>query len=88
VEFIKELFKDESWDMLVLDEINIAMRDGFLEEEEVLSLLKAKPEKLELVLTGRGATEGIIKEADLVSEIREVKHPYSQGVEGREGIEY
>jgi cob(I)alamin adenosyltransferase len=88
VEFIKELFKDESWDMLVLDEINIATRDGFLKEEEVLSLLKAKPEQLELVLTGRGATEGIIKEADLVSEVREVKHPYNQGVQGREGIEY
>ena len=88
VESIKELFKDESWDMLVLDEINIATRDGFLKEEEVLSLLKAKPEKSELILTGRGATEGIIKQADLVSEVRELKHPYNQGVQGREGIEY
>jgi cob(I)alamin adenosyltransferase len=88
LEFIKELFQDPSWDMLVLDEINIAVRDGFLKEEDVLSLLNAKPEKLELVLTGRGVTEKIIEKADLVSEVREVKHPYSQGIKSREGIEY
>jgi len=88
VDFIKELFQDESWDMLVLDEMNIAVRDGFLKEKEVFSLLEAKPERLELILTGRGATERIIKKADLVSEIKEVKHPYDQGIKGREGIEY
>jgi cob(I)alamin adenosyltransferase len=88
LEFIKELFQDPSWDMLILDEINIAVRDGFLKEEEVLSLLDAKPEELELVLTGRGVTEKIMEKADLVSEVKEVKHPYSQGVKSREGIEY
>jgi cob(I)alamin adenosyltransferase len=88
LEFIKGLFQDPSWDMLVLDEINIALRDGFLREEDVLSLLEMKPEKLELVLTGRGVPEKIIEKADLVSEIREVKHPYSQGVKSRKGIEY
>ena len=88
IEFVKELFHDQSWDMLVLDEIDIAVRDGFLREEEVLSLLEAKPEKLELVLTGRGATEKIIEKADLVSEIKEIKHPYEQGIGSREGIEY
>jgi cob(I)alamin adenosyltransferase len=88
LEFIKELFRDISWDMLVLDEINIAVRDGFLKEEEVLSLLETKPEKLDLVLTGRGVTEKIMEKADLVSEVREVKHPYSQGIKSRQGIEY
>ena len=88
LEFIKELFQDPSWDMLILDEINIAVRDGFLKEEDVLSLLQMKPEKLELVLTGRGVTENIIEKADLVSEIKEVKHPYSQGIKARKGIEY
>jgi cob(I)alamin adenosyltransferase len=86
--FIKELFRDPSWDMVILDEINIAVRDGFLREEDVLSLMGAKPEKLELVLTGRGVTEKIVEKADLVSEVKEVKHPYSQGVRSREGIEY
>lgn len=88
IEFIKELFQNSSWDMLVLDEINIALRDGFLEEEEVLSLLELKPEKLELILTGRGATEEIIRQAALVSEVKKVKHPYDQGIRRREGIEY
>jgi cob(I)alamin adenosyltransferase len=88
LEFIKELFQDPSWDMLVLDEINIAMRDGFLKEDDVLSLLQMKPEKLELVLTGRGVGQRIIEKADLVSEIREVKHPYSRGIKSRKGIEY
>ena len=88
VELIKELFQDESWDMLVLDEINITVRDGFLKEGEVLSLLDAKPEKLELILTGRGATEKVLDKADLVSEIKEVKHPYEQGIGSRKGIEY
>lgn len=88
VEFIKGLFQDPSWDMLVLDEINIAVRDGFLKEEDVLSLMEAKPEKLELVLTGRGVTDKIIEKADLVSEVKEVKHPYSQGVKSRKGVEY
>jgi cob(I)alamin adenosyltransferase len=86
--FIEELFQDKSWDMLALDEINITIRDGFLKEEEVLPLLEAKPQKLELILTGRGATEGIIKKADLVSEVKKVKHPYDQGMQSREGIEY
>ncbi len=88
VEFIKELFADETWDMLILDEINITLRDGFLREGEVLALLEAKPGKLELILTGRGATEKIIQKADLVSKIKKIKHPYDQGVQGREGIEY
>jgi len=88
LEFIKELYQDPSWDMLILDEINIAVRDGFLKEEEVLSLLETKPEKLELVLTGQGVTEKIMEKADLVSEVREVKHPYSQGIKSRQGIEY
>lgn len=85
---VKRLFQDPSWDMLVLDEINIAVRDAFIKEEEVLSLLEDKPEKLEVVLTGRGATQRIMEKADLVSEVREVRHPYRKGIKSREGIEY
>ena len=88
LEFIKDLFQDPSWDMLILDEINIAVRDGFVKEQDVLSLMEAKPEELELVLTGRGATEKIVEKADLVSEVSEVKHPYSRGIKSRKGIEY
>jgi len=88
LEFIKGLFADGTWDVLVLDEINIALRDGFLKEEEVLALLEMKPQKLELMLTGRGATKGIIDRADLVSEVKKIKHPYDRGVQEREGVEY
>jgi len=88
LDFIRQLFQDPSWDMLILDEINIAVRDGFLGEKDVLALLEAKPAKLELVLTGRAVTEKIMEKADLVSEVREVKHPYRQGIKSRAGIEY
>jgi cob(I)alamin adenosyltransferase len=59
-----------------------------LKEEEVMEILDNKPKDLELVLTGRGAPKGIIDRADLVSEIKEVKHPYKRGIERRKGIEY
>lgn len=88
LECIKELLLDPSWDMLVLDELNIALRDGFVNEDEVISLLDAKPQRLELVLTGRGVPQRILDRADLVSEVMEIKHPYSQGIQSREGIEY
>jgi cob(I)alamin adenosyltransferase len=86
--FIKKVYKQNKYDILILDEINISLRDGFLKEEEVLGILDSKPEGLELVLTGRGAPEKIIKRADLVSEIKNIKHPFDKGIKGREGIEY
>lgn len=88
LKFIKTAYKKNKYDLLILDEINISLRDKFLKEKEVRELLKIKPKKLELVLTGRGATKAIIQEADLVSEIKEVKHPYNLGFLGRKGIEY
>jgi len=88
LEFIKKLYSENKYDLLILDEINICMRDGFLKEEEVLDILKAKPEGLELVLTGRGAPCVIIESADLISEINAIKHPYDFGIQRRRGIEY
>ncbi|MDI6782076.1 MAG: cob(I)yrinic acid a,c-diamide adenosyltransferase [bacterium] len=88
LQFIKSVYQEDRYDLLILDEINISMRDGFLKEEEVLEILKAKPDGLELVLTGRGATQGIIDCADMVSEIKAVKHPYDMGIQHRKGIEY
>ena len=88
VNFIKKLFIKDKQDMIILDEIIISIRDGFLKEKDVLELIKEKPKKLELVLTGRGATKKMIAKADLVSFIKEVKHPYKKGIQAREGIEY
>jgi cob(I)alamin adenosyltransferase len=88
LDFIKELYRQNKYDLLILDEINISLRDGFLKIEEVIPLLTAKPAGLELVLTGRSALPELIKLADLVSNIQKIKHPYDKGVKLRKGIEY
>ena len=75
-------------DMLILDEINICVRDGYLKESDVLKIIQEKPKNLELVLTGRGAAKKIIAQAELVSFIKEEKHPYKKGIAARKGIEY
>jgi len=84
---IKEIFQ-KRYNMIILDEILIALADGFLKEREILDLLENKPESLEIILTGRGATKKIIEKANLVTEMRKIKHPFNRGVKGREGIEY
>ncbi|MDI6751861.1 MAG: cob(I)yrinic acid a,c-diamide adenosyltransferase [bacterium] len=88
LEFIKKLYGENKYDLLILDEINISIRDGFLKEKEVLEIMEIKPEGLELVLTGRGATQKITEKAELVSRIEEIKHPYNTCIERRKGIEY
>ncbi|MFH0796514.1 MAG: cob(I)yrinic acid a,c-diamide adenosyltransferase [Candidatus Omnitrophota bacterium] len=88
MEFIRKIYREKKYDILILDEVLVSLRDGFLEEKEVLDILDLKPKDLELVLTGRGATKKIVKKADLVSEIKKVKHPYDSGIKGRKGIEY
>ena len=76
------------YDLVILDEINIAVKIGLLETEDVIDIIRKKPRNVELVLTGRGCPSSIIKMADLVTEMREVKHPYRRGIVGRRGIEY
>ncbi|MBU1044803.1 MAG: cob(I)yrinic acid a,c-diamide adenosyltransferase [Candidatus Omnitrophica bacterium] len=88
LKFIEKIFKDNLYDLLIIDELNICVRDGFLPEKDVLKLMAEKPDNLELVLTGRGATKKMIKKADLVSFIKEIKHPFNQGIKARKGIEY
>ncbi|MBM3254353.1 MAG: cob(I)yrinic acid a,c-diamide adenosyltransferase [Candidatus Omnitrophica bacterium] len=83
----KEIFKKD-YDLLVLDEINIALRDGYIKENKLLDLLNSKPKSLSLILTGRGMIDKIIEKADLVSEIKKIKHPFDRGLKGRRGIEF
>jgi cob(I)alamin adenosyltransferase len=75
-------------DLLILDEINVALDYGLLKLEDVVGLVKTKPCDMELVLTGRNATKELLDLADLVTEMREVKHPYRKGVKARRGVEY
>ena len=74
--------------IVVLDEINVALYFALLTTADVLALIDRKPERVELVLTGRRVPEAILARADYVTEMREVRHPYSAGVQAREGIEF
>ena len=85
---MKKLIQNEHFDMLIMDEILISTRDGFLEENKLIEFIKSKPQTLELVMTGRGASEELIELADYVSYIENVKHPFAQGIASRKGIEY
>jgi len=76
------------YDLVVLDEINVVMHLKMISVDEVLKLMKNKPKHVELILTGRNAPAPIIEAADLVTEMKEIKHPYSTGVPPRKGIEY
>ncbi|MDD5436533.1 MAG: cob(I)yrinic acid a,c-diamide adenosyltransferase [Candidatus Omnitrophica bacterium] len=76
------------YDLVVLDEINVAMKFGLVSVRSVMGIIKHKPKSVELVLTGRGCPPSIKNIADLVTEMREVKHPYRQGIAGRKGVEY
>lgn len=76
------------YDLVIMDEANVAMDYGMLPRSGVIELLKQKPAWVDVVITGRGAPREIVDLADLVSEVKEIKHHYRQGIEAREGIEY
>lgn len=84
---VLQVVRGGKYDMVILDEINIAVLYGMVTVEELLSLIRDKPTHIELVLTGRYAHPKITMAADLVTEMREVKHYYHQGVMARVGIE-
>jgi len=77
-----------SWDVLILDEINNAVKLGLLKIKDVVELVRNKPEKLHLILTGRDAHPDIIALADMVTEMRCVKHPYDGGIPAQKGIDF
>ena len=84
----KKVIQNGEADVVVLDEINIALDLNMIDEKDVIETIKNKPENVEIVMTGRNAHKSVIDVADLVSEIKEVKHYYNKGVMAREGIEY
>ena len=73
---------------MILDEINYAINLGLLDVEEIIKLIKEKPDELDLVLTGNHAKEEIIELADLVTEMKEVKHPFKSGIKAKKGIDF
>lgn len=89
LKIVKEIFASpEKTAILILDEINPALNLGIVKLSEVLAILRSKPEKMELILTGRNAHKEVIALADLVTEMKPVKHYFDQGLSARKGIEY
>jgi len=84
---IAEIIKKGEHDLVVIDEGNVAVKYGIISEQQLLDLFDMKPDHVEIVVTGRGATETVIARADLVIEMKEIKHYFKQGVEARVGIE-
>ncbi len=84
----REAILSGAWDMVVLDEINYAIGYGMLDAAKVAETLKARPEMVHVILTGRNAHPSLVEIADTVTEMRQVKHAYETGVLAQRGIEY
>ena len=87
-EFGKSEALSGKWDLVIFDEINYVITYDYLEVEKVVDFLKNKPRELHVILTGRDAHEKIIEAADLVTEMREIKHPFKKGIKAQKGIEF
>ena len=87
-EAAKARIMDPEWRMVVCDELNIALRYDYLSLDEVLAVLRNKPEDTHVVITGRNAPDGLIEVADLVTEMELIKHPFRSGVKAQAGVEF
>ncbi|MDR2676804.1 MAG: cob(I)yrinic acid a,c-diamide adenosyltransferase [Endomicrobium sp.] len=86
---LKELAsKPKKYDLIVLEEFNIALRDRFILEDEFINIVKQLSQKSNIIVSGRGAPNALIKIADLVTEMKEIKHPYKVGTKATKGIEF
>ena len=85
---MRKIIQKGKYNMVIMDEVNIALYYKLIDIEDLLEIIKNKPEHVELVLTGRYAPQELIDKADLVTEMKEIKHYYRKGIEARKGIEY
>ncbi|MDV3103850.1 cob(I)yrinic acid a,c-diamide adenosyltransferase [Thermococcus waiotapuensis] len=88
LERAKEIVSSGEWDLVILDEICVALGFGMIEAEEVKKLIENRARNTELVLTGRYCPEELFELADYVTEMREIKHPYQRGIMARRGVEF
>jgi len=88
LEDMRKIIQNGNHDVVIMDEVNIALYYKLFEVDELIELMKSKPDHVELILTGRYAPQEIIDIADLVTEMKEVKHYYQAGTQAREGIEF
>jgi cob(I)alamin adenosyltransferase len=83
-----EFLRDASYALVVLDEFNIALQYDYVSLEEVLSALRDRPAMQHVVITGRGGPAALLEEADLVTEMKQVKHPFRKGIKAQPGVEF
>lgn len=88
LQLCKEKIGSEKYDIIILDEINYAINLGLIQLADVLDLIKNKPQKLHLVLTGNHAKNEILEIADLITEMREIKHPFKSGIKAKKGVDF
>lgn len=87
-EEIKEILQKGKYDLVILDEINVAVNYNLIPSDKLLELMAVKHKKVELVITGRNANTDVMRKADLVTEMKSIKHYKEKGVKARKGIEY
>ena len=87
LEEVRSILSQGNYQMVILDEATIAVHFNLFSSEELIDIIKSKPEHVELVITGRHADPSIVEHADLVTEMREIKHYYHKGIKARPGIE-
>jgi len=88
LEKARQIIASGKYDVVILDEINVTPKLGLIKTKNIVNLLKEKPSRLELVLTGRYCPKSLYKHADLITDMREIKHPYQRGIKARRGIEF
>ncbi len=88
LEEMRKIIQRGKHDVVIMDEVNIALYYKLFEIDELIELMKSKPDHVELILTGRYAPQEIMDNANLVTEMKEVKHYYQEGIQAREGIEF
>ena len=88
LEFARHALSNGAYDVVVLDEVFAALKHGLVSLEQVVEVVKSRPAPVELVMTGRSVPPEIVELADLVTEMKAVKHPFAQGIAARRGIEY
>jgi cob(I)alamin adenosyltransferase len=87
-ELSRDLAASDHYDLIVLDELNYAVTEGYISVDEVLDFLEAKPSRLSVIMTGRDAAAEVIQAADTVTEMRSIKHTFDTGGAAKKGIEY
>ena len=88
VRICREKIFSEKYDVIILDEVNYAITLGLIDVQEIIKIIKEKPSELDLVLTGRDVKEEIVELADLVTEMKEIKHPFKSGIKAKKGIDF